>query len=97
MPLFEITWSDGTRSVMQAHNKTLLREALANVIIKKIVEKPRCKQCKMAIATVQGTFCKVCWEAIIVPTFRKAFKNDEDTPMNETEFENLVISFWVNG
>lgn len=93
MPFFEVTLSDGTSSVMQAHNKTQLRAALAGVTLTRIVPRRRCKQCHKAVSTVQNTLCHPCW----VEARELCAKAWEDIPMTEQEFENLVISFFVEG
>ena len=92
MPLFEVTLSDGSTSIMQAHNKTHLKAALQQVKLTRIVQMRRCKQCKKAPATVQGTFCQPCWDTIL-PQFREEWK---DLPMTEEELQNIAMSFFVD-
>ena len=93
MPLFEVTLSDGSTAIMQAHNKTQLRGALQQVVLTKIEQKRRCKQCRKAVATVQHTLCQPCWEEAL------AFVGEtcQDIPMSEQELQDLTMSFFVDG
>ena len=93
MPLFEVTLSDGSTAIMQAHNKTQLRVALQNVVLTKIEQKRRCKQCRKAVATVQNTLCQPCWDEVLT-LCRETWK---DVPMTEQELKDLAMSFFVDG
>ncbi len=94
MPLFEVTLSDGSTSIMQAHNKTQLRAALQNVKLTRIEQKKRCRgvNCR-EVATVQSTFCATCWTKILTE-FREVWT---DTPMSEQELQDTVMSYFDRG
>jgi len=60
MPLFEVTLSDGSTAIMQAHNKIQLRLALQNVVLTKVEQKRRCKHCWDAVLTL----CRDVWKDV---------------------------------
>jgi hypothetical protein len=93
MPLFEVTLSDGSTSIMQAHNKTQLRLALQNVLLTKAAQKRCCKQCRKAVATVQNTLCQPCWDKVLIHC-HDVWK---DVSMTEQELKDTAMSYFVDG
>jgi len=93
MPLFEVTLSDGSTAIMQAHNKIQLRLALQNVVLTKVEQKRRCKHCRKAVATVQNTLCQPCWDAVLT-LCRDVWK---DVPMTEQALQETAMSYFVDG
>lgn len=93
MPWFEITLSDGSTAILQAHNRAQLREALQQVVLTKVEQKRGCEHCRTAVATIQETLCQPCWDAVLAHC-RDAWK---EVPMTEQEVLEMALSYFVNG
>jgi hypothetical protein len=90
--LFEVTLSDGTTTIMQAHNKKQLLEALQAIQLTRVTPKRCCKQCRKAPATVQNTLCQPCWDEVLTHA-RDVWK---DVPMTEQELKDTAMSYFVD-
>lgn len=91
--LFEVTFSDGTPHLMQAHNKRQLLEALQGVAFTAIVKRSACKACRKAAATVQHCLCATCYQEAV------ARYNEfcPDVPLEGSGLECLICSFFIGG
>lgn len=93
MSLFEVTLSDGSTRIMQAHSKKLLAQALQGVTLSSVMKRPTCRACYRVVATVQHCLCAACY-AQAATSYQQACP---DLPLEGQELECLICSFFVGG